>query len=168
MSNDKPTRAPARKPAAFYRPQGYVAQESVGYLMRRIVGEMAQAIDRRMVDDGLTNAQWMPLMKLSMGHADTVAELARACETDTGAMTRMLDRLEAKGLCRRERSSEDRRVVHLHLTPEGQEAAKGIPAVLSQIQNECLAGFTADEWQTLKQLLRRVLDNAAALQPAKD
>lgn len=168
MSTDKPTKAPVRKPAAFYRPQGYVAQESVGYLMRRIVSEMAQAIDRRMVDDGLTNAQWMPLMKLSMGHADTVAELARVCETDAGAMTRMLDRLEAKGLCRRERSSEDRRVVNLHLTSEGEEAAKGIPVVLSQIQNECLAGFTADEWQTLKQLLRRVLDNAAALQPAKD
>lgn len=163
--NRKPP--PPPKPAAFYRAQGYVAQESVGYLMRRIVGEMALQIDRRMVDDGLTNAQWLPLMKLSMGQAGTVAELARACETDTGAMTRMLDRLEAKGLCRRERSSTDRRVVNLSLTPEGAEAAKGIPVVLSQIQNECLAGFSTDEWQTLKQLLRRVLDNATALQNDK-
>lgn len=158
---------PAKVPANFYRSEGYLAQESIGYLMRRIVSQVAQEIERRMEPSGLTNAQWMPLHKLSMGHANTVAELARTCELDAGAMTRLLDRLEAKGLCRRERSSEDRRVVNLELTPDGQEAAKAIPAVLSQIQNECLAGFTAEEWHTLKSLLRRVLDNALTLQPVE-
>jgi DNA-binding MarR family transcriptional regulator len=141
-----------------------MAQESVGYLMRRIVSQLAQEIDRRMEEGGLTNAQWMPLLKLSAGHTSTVAELARACELDAGAMTRLLDRLEAKGLCRRERSSEDRRVVNLAITPEGALAAKAIPVVLSQIQNECLAGFSIEEWHTLQSLLRRVLDNATAQQ----
>ncbi|MBX3658936.1 MAG: MarR family transcriptional regulator [Ramlibacter sp.] len=159
--------APAKVPANFYRPEGYLAQESIGYLMRRIVSQVAQDIERRMEPSGLTNAQWMPLYKLSVGHANTVAELARTCELDAGAMTRLLDRLEAKGLCRRERSSEDRRVVNLELTPDGKEAAQAIPAVLSQIQNECLAGFTAEEWHTLKSLLRRVLDNALTLQPVE-
>ncbi len=158
---------PVREPVNFYRPQGYSAQESVGYLMRRTVNQMSQAIDHRMGNAGLTNAQWLPLMKLHMGAASTVAELARSCELDAGAMTRLLDRIEAKGLCRRTRSLEDRRVVNLALTPEGAEAAKVIPEVLSQIQNECLAGFTAEEWQTLKSLLRRVLDNAQALQPVE-
>ena len=76
MNTTAPAKTPARKPAAFYRAQGYVAQESVGYLMRRIVSEMALQIDRRMVGDGLTNAQWLPLMKLSMGQAGTVAPFA--------------------------------------------------------------------------------------------
>ncbi|MBX3586821.1 MAG: MarR family winged helix-turn-helix transcriptional regulator [Ramlibacter sp.] len=167
MNDSKPSIPEARTPADFYRPKGYQAQESVGYLMRRIVSSLSQEIDRRMEDSGLTNAQWMPLMKLSSGAANTVAELARVCEMDAGAMTRLLDRLEAKGLCRRERSSEDRRVVHLELTPEGADAAKVIPAVLSQLQNECLAGFTTEEWHTLKSLLRRVLDNALTLPPAE-
>lgn len=161
------TKTPSRKapaPTGFYRPQGYSAQESVGYLMRRTVGVMAQEIERRMEPYGLTNAQWMPLMKLHMGHAAAVAELARTCEMDAGAMTRLLDRLEAKGLVRRVRSPDDRRVVNLELTPEGREAAKTIPEVLSTLQNQCLAGFTEDEWQTLKGLLRRVLANAQALQ----
>ena len=85
------------------------------------------------------------------------------CELDAGAMTRLLDRIEAKGLCGRERSSQDRRVVKLHLTDEGRAAAREIPVVLARIQNACLAGFTHNEWETLKDYLRRVLDNAQAL-----
>jgi len=165
MTLQKAPEAPA--PADFYRPAGYLAQESIGYLMRRIVSTMAQEIELRMEPNGLTNAQWMPLFKLFLGDARTGAELARACEMDAGAMTRLLDRLEGKGLCRRARSPEDRRVVNLELTGEGREAAKAIPEVLSALQNDALAGFTAEEWQTLKSLLRRVLANVQALQTAQ-
>jgi DNA-binding MarR family transcriptional regulator len=101
--------------------------------------------------------------KLHVGAATTVAELARACELDTGAMTRLLDRLEAKGLCRRVRSLEDRRVVNIELTDEGRAAAKEVPYVLSRVQNEHLAGFSNEEWEQLKGYLRRILDNAQAL-----
>jgi|SRR5659263_108308 len=163
MKSNEALSGSAATPASFYRSQGYMAQESVGYLMRRIVNHMAQEVERRMEPNGLTNAQWVPLLKLQLGDASTVAELARTCELDAGAMTRLLDRLETKGLCRRVRSCEDRRVVNLELTQEGREAAKAIPDVLSNIQNECLAGFTAQEWQTLKGYLRRILDTAQTL-----
>jgi len=98
-----------------------------------------------------------------LGDSLEVAELARACELDAGAMTRLLDRLEAKGLCRRVRSLEDRRVVNIELTEEGRAAAKEVPHVLSRVQNEHLAGFTNEEWEQLKGYLRRILDNAQAL-----
>lgn len=159
------TKTVTAAPASFYRAQGYLAQESVGYLMRRIVNHMAHEVERRMEPNGLTNAQWVPLLKLQQGQASSVAELARTCDLDAGAMTRLLDRLETKGLCRRVRSCEDRRVVNLELTEEGGEAAKGIPVVLSTIQNECLAGFSTEEWETLKGYLRRILDTAQSLRP---
>jgi DNA-binding MarR family transcriptional regulator len=66
------------------------------------------------------------------------------------------------------RSSEDRRVVHIALTPAGQKAAEGIPVILSKLQNEYLAGFSLEEWQTLKGYLHRILDTAQALQAPKD
>ena len=74
-------------------------------------------------------------------------------------MTRMLDRLETKGLLRRVRSSEDRRVVNIELTPDGRVTAGRIPQVLADTLNEHLAGFTREEWHQLKDLLRRVLAN---------
>ncbi len=154
------------KPANFYRAKGYGAEDSVGYLMRRVVSGIAHGVDKKLESVGLTNAQWAPLLKLHLGHAATVAELARACLVDAGAMTRMLDRLEAKGLVRRVRSTADRRVVNIELTAEGARAAKQIPAVLCEVQNAHLAGISRDEWLALKSTLQRMLDNAHALQDA--
>ncbi|MGC1175406.1 MarR family winged helix-turn-helix transcriptional regulator [Polaromonas sp.] len=152
----------------FYRAEGYKPDESVGYLMRRILSLIAQGVERELEPKGLTNAQWVPLLKLYMGSASTVAELARECDLDAGSMTRLLDRLEAKDLCRRIRSSEDRRVVNLELTDAGRIAAKEIPVILSRIQNEHLAGFSVEEWQTLKSYLRRIFETAQSLQAAAE
>jgi len=148
----------------FYRAEGYKPDESIGYLMRRILSLISQGVERELEPTGLTNAQWVPLLKLYMGKGSTAAELARECELDAGSMTRLLDRLEAKELCRRIRSSEDRRVVNLELTEAGRAAAREIPAILSRIQNAHLAGFSVEEWQILKGYLRRILETAQSLQ----
>ena len=152
----------------FYRAEGYKPDESVAYMMRRIISVGNQGIERELEPTGLTNAQWVPLFKLYMGHASTVAELARVCELDAGSMTRLLDRLEAKQLCRRIRSLDDRRVVNLELTVAGRTAAQGIPEILCRVQNAHLAGFSVEEWQTLKGFLRRILDTAQALNTLAD
>jgi DNA-binding MarR family transcriptional regulator len=168
-SSTKTQRAasPSATPA-FYSPQNYRTEEGVGYLMRHILNAVSLEVERELEPSGLTNAQWVPLLKLYMGSASTVAELARECRLDAGGMTRLLDRLEGKGLVRRVRSSEDRRVVNLELTDEGRNAAKKIPAVLCGVQNAHLRGFSVEEWQLLRSLLRRVLDNATAIQAERE
>lgn len=160
-STQKQPAVPTPAAASFYNADSYVAGgDSVAHLVARVFNAFTQELERQFEPSGLTNAQWKPLFKLSTGEVSTVAELARVCTLDAGGMTRMLDRLEAKGLCQRERSSEDRRVVKLALTEAGHEAAKVVPQVLSQVQNNYLAGFSEAEWSTLKDLLRRLLDNA--------
>jgi DNA-binding MarR family transcriptional regulator len=158
------TRSPRSSPTVFYRPETYRPDESAAYLMRRILAMMAVQVDEALEPRELTSAQWVPLLKLHLGEASSVAELARECQLDAGAMTRLLDRLEAKGLVSRVRSSEDRRVVNLELTKAGREAAREIPAVLCKVQNAFLQGLSIEEWQQLKDLLRRVLENGQALQ----
>ena len=158
----------SNSPADFYRAESYTPDDSVGYLMRRIISLMAQGVERELEPSGLTNAQWVPMLKLYMGCASTAAELARQCELDAGSMTRLLDRLEAKQLCSRVRSSDDRRVVNLALTDTGRASAREIPAILCGVQNALLAGFSAEEWQTLKSYLRRMLDTAQTLQASTE
>ncbi|KTT22944.1 MarR family winged helix-turn-helix transcriptional regulator [Pseudacidovorax intermedius] len=154
-------------PADFYKPETYTAEESLGYTMKRILACVSQAVEGELVEPGgPTYPQWVPLHKLHASSARTVAELARECQLDTGAMTRLLDRLEAKDLVRRVRSQEDRRVVNLELTPEGMSAAQKVPAVLSRIHNEVLAGFSEAEWKQLKSYLQRILENAQRKQAA--
>lgn len=147
----------------FYRAEGYIPDDSVGYLMRRIISLLSQGVERELEPTGLTNAQWVPMLKLYMGRASTAAELARQCDLDAGSMTRLLDRLEAKELCSRMRSSDDRRVVNLELTDTGRAAAQEIPGILCGVQNALLAGFSVEEWKTLQGYLRRMLDTAQTL-----
>lgn len=165
MHSKSASTAPADGPAPvdFYREESYGNVESVVYMMRRIVTMVGQQVERQLEVSDLTNAQWVPLFKLHIGRATTVAELARECELDAGAMTRLLDRIEAKGLCKRVRSSQDRRVVNLELTPAGHDAAKTIPAVLSRVQNANLAGFSAAEFALLNDFLSRIMQNALAI-----
>jgi DNA-binding MarR family transcriptional regulator len=82
---------------------------------------------------------------------------------DPAALTRSLSRLETKGLIRRERSTQDRRVVHLFLTEQGRAVADHVPTVLADVLNGHLAGFEHSEWQQLLQSLTRMLLNGDAM-----
>jgi DNA-binding MarR family transcriptional regulator len=157
-------RTPA--PADFYRPNEYAADDSVGYLIRRLLTSLKAETDKRLEPHGLTNAQWEPLFKLKKIQNATVAELAREMQIDPGATTRMLDRLEAKGLCKRMRSTADRRVVNVELTPEGEAAAERVPPALAAVMNAHLAGFSKAEWQALVGYLRRMMANGETMRDA--
>jgi DNA-binding MarR family transcriptional regulator len=150
----------------FYEPETYCSEDSMGYMMRRLVLSLTNDVDRRLETLGLTQAQWGPLFMLYKGRASTLAELARELQIDPGALTRTLDRLEAKGLCKRERSVQDRRVSRLTLTEAGLHAASMVPPVLADVQNAYLQGFSKDEWQQMLGMLRRLLGNAEALRAA--
>lgn len=154
-------------PAAFYRADAWSADDSLGMLMKRVMQSIALQADRRLAGHGLTHVQWVPLMKLKTGQCCTVASLARDLQTDAGAMTRSLDRLEAKGLVARVRSATDRRVVNLALTEEGDRLASLVLPVLAEVFNEHLDGFSHAEWQTLLDLLRRMARNGDAMRGAE-
>ena len=135
----------------------------MGYLMKRIMLSIVYQADKRLDAHGLTSAQWAPLLKLQNGGPSTVVELARWCLVDAGAMTRLLDRLEKKGLCKRVRSTTDRRVVQVELTDDGVAAIGEVPAVLAEVMNAHLAGFSKTEWQALKTYLARMLATGDAM-----
>jgi len=147
------------KKPVFYRGESYDVEASVGHMARVLIGLMTRRIDEEMQVHDLTAQQWKPLLMLRTGQANTAAGLARLNCSDNGAMTRMLDRLEAKGLLKRVRSAEDRRIVHLELTKEGERVSDLIPFGLSKVLNEHLEGFSKDEFTQLQSLLRRMIAN---------
>lgn len=154
--------------AAFYDPGHYVPSESMGHLLHHVVQAIRREAEVRMARHGLTDAQWKPLWMISTGRADTALEMARELGMDAGAMTRMLDRLVAKGLVERTRSEADRRVAHLRLTEAGEAAAAHIPQELAEVNNDFLAGFSEREWNQLKKFLKRMLANGQAMQAAQE
>lgn len=153
---------------AFYQPGRHRPEQSFGFLMKRVLGSVMAQADARLARYDLTHAQWLPLFKLSMRECDSAVALARELSLDAGAMTRALDRLEAKGLIRRERSTEDRRVIHVRLTDEGRQVARRVPPVIAEVLNNHLRGFSEAEWQQLLHLLGRMVANADAMRQEGD
>jgi len=146
----------------------YEVAESIGHHLVGLVQMMRREVELRMARHDLTDAQWKPLWLLKSGRATTAIELAREACVDAGAVTRMVDRLEDKGLIERVRSETDRRVVHLRLTPAGEAAAAHIPHVLASVNNDLLQGFSEREWKQLRRLVERMAANAQALQTAEE
>lgn len=144
-------------------PVPFEVERSIGFQLRRITTLLGAEVERRMEPLGLTDAQWKPLLRLLLDPPGTAAALARMCHLDAGGLTRLLDRLEAKGLCQRERSLEDRRVVNIALTPEGRAVAERLPAILTGVQDELLAGFSEAEEALLRDFLARIYANTRAM-----
>ncbi len=139
-----------------------MAEDNAGYLIKLAYHSLNRMLDQEMAPLDLTAMQWRPLAMVFLGRADTPAELARLNDMDTGAMTRALDRLEAKGLLRRNRSQEDRRVVKIELTELGEAKAREIPANIARALNHHLRGFSTDEVKQLMHFMRRMIANGSA------
>ncbi|MFF7398729.1 MarR family winged helix-turn-helix transcriptional regulator [Achromobacter sp. NPDC008082] len=157
------TSPPSSETLVHYRSDNRcMAEDNAGYLIKLAYLSLNRMLDQEMAPLGLTAMQWRPLAMVYLGRADTPAELARLNDMDTGAMTRALDRLEAKGLLRRNRSQQDRRVVKIELTELGEAKAREIPPNIARSLNHHLRGFTADEVTQLMHFMRRMIANGSA------
>jgi DNA-binding MarR family transcriptional regulator len=140
----------------------YCVEESVGYLLKRSQTKLAKAVDIELTQHEITSAQGGILMMLASGLYSTAAELARETYIDSASMTRMIDRLEKRGLIVRMPRGDDRRIINLQLTEDGRSLAGQLPACYTQVLNQNFAEFTMDEVTTLKTLLRKLLNSPTA------
>ncbi|TCT08648.1 DNA-binding MarR family transcriptional regulator [Paralcaligenes ureilyticus] len=149
--------------SAFYHPdeQSLRQDNNIGHLIKNVYASINRMIDQGVAPIGLTAKQWKPLIMICHHDIDTPAELSRVTNVDTGAMTRVLDRLEAKGFISRHRCLEDRRVVKLALTDSGQQVIGGILGPVADTLNNHLAGFSKQETELLLDFLRRMIANGA-------
>ena len=153
---DNPRPLPPVRPG-YYRGESYRIEESVGFLMKQVVEMLSRAMDERMEEYSLTDAQWRPLLMLQRHTSETATGLARNVGCDAGAVTRMIDRLEDKGLVRRVRNADDRRIQNIELTDDGKNAVAVVPYVISDVLNAHLADLSDAEVEQLKGLLKRIL-----------
>lgn len=141
---------------------GWCVEESVGYLLARARTQLAKSIDIELAQHDITHAQGSILLMLSSGYYSTGAELARELYIDSASITRMIDRLEKRGLIVRVPRGGDRRVLDLRLTAAGVVLADQLPVLYVGVLNQNFADFSADEVSMLKTLLRKLLDTDVA------
>ena len=144
----------------------------IGALVSRVKVEMLVALDRELAQDKrlapleMSAAQYIIVANLAIGPGEpkSAADLCKVISYDAGAMTRMLDRLEAKGLIRRTRSSQDRRLLNLELTEEGRAAFPRMREISMSNANRFLRGFSKAEARQLEGFLNRMLENGQSME----
>ena len=144
----------------IYDKETFKPREAVGALIGLARKTMINKIDAQLAPFDVSAAQW--LVVLLVGE-DAVASASGLCDKlsyDPGAMTRLLDRLERKGIVRRVRSPEDRRTIQLELTESGKALYPKIIAAIADANNSVLRGFSRSEVSQLEGYLRRILANA--------
>lgn len=154
--------------ADVYDIETYQPRKGVGHLLNRVRTEMLAALDKALEADAelsaleISSAQFIVIAALALAEtAKSASDLCKGISYDAGAMTRMVDRLESKGLIRRNRRPDDRRVVYLELTEEGTRAYPRMRAVSMAVVNRFLQGFSEAEARQLENFLSRMLQNAA-------
>lgn len=141
----------------YYDPKRFRSQDSLGYLSKMAHSLMHDCADEILAGHEISFMQWIAMRKLHEGMALTASELCRAMSHDNGALTRMLDQLEAQGFLQRQRSEEDRRVVTLKLTAKGERKLDEVTALVVGRLNEVLENFTRGELDELTRLLKKLI-----------
>src|SRR5678810_504165 len=90
-----------RTATAVAEPTPVKPQHGVIRLINRVRVEVMDALDRELTDFDITAPQLVVLASVANKEADSAAQLCKSISYDPGAMTRMIDRLEQKGLVRR-------------------------------------------------------------------
>ncbi len=139
----------------------YILSESVGYLISRVRSTLWNMVTQHTTSElGITSTQASIMFMLAVGKCETASDIAREYGIDASAVTRLIDRLEKRGLLSRVRSEQDRRVVRLTLTEDGRAMAERVPAIFTRVLDKLLTGFLPEEVGFLKNMLRRVLANS--------
>lgn len=110
---------------------------------------------------GITYPQYLVMILLWEQEPRTIKEIGSALYLDTGTLSPMLKRLEAKGLLKRQRDATDERLVNISLTPAGhalKEEVADLPATLF-----CQVGLPLEEFGPLIERLHQLLNRITVL-----
>lgn len=136
---------------------------ALGLLFRQVRDAMWARMERELAAAGheLTFSQFITIKQLAAGSA-SVTDLARAADLNPGAMTRLLDKLEARGLLTRVADPHDRRALHIHLTEAGRDMWRDIDQCGARVRERALRGMDEATRTQLTRLLEQARDNLLA------
>ena len=92
----------------------------------QVVNEQSKLAEHK---TGLTGPQLWAIKTIAQGAPIMVSEIAMRMHLHPATVVGILDRLETRGLARRVRSTEDRRIVRVELTAQGEDLVKKAPEV---------------------------------------
>jgi len=130
--------------------------DALGFLIGRTNLKTKCELDRAIKPFGVTAVQWMVLKRLWEKDGQLLKDLAEATYKDQANITRVVDKLEKRGLLTRVKGQNDRRTYSIHLTKEGRDLEN---EVMPRVKKACETTeglLNSEDLRQLKELLNKV------------
>jgi MarR family 2-MHQ and catechol resistance regulon transcriptional repressor len=115
-----------------------------------------ERIKEEMVKNKLSITEFSVLEVLYQKGKQTIQQIGNCILISSGSMTYVIDKLEQKGLIKRNDCANDRRVIHVTLTEEGNELMEVIMPKHHKLVDDMFDSLNSDEAETLVNLLKKV------------
>lgn len=132
-------------------------EEHLGYWLRYVSNQVSLGFARRVEGRGVTVGEWVVLRELLDG-VMAPSRVADRLGMTRGAITKLADRLIAKGLVRREADAHDGRAQTLELTAAGRGLVPVLAGLADENDAEFFGGLTAEERRELMQVLKGLVE----------
>ena len=148
---------PGMSDPQFYADPG----NSIGYLTRIAFRAFSRALEVRTAPHGVSSGQWRFLRVLWREDGLTQRELSHRVGMREPTTVIALKSLERSGFVTRTKSVEDRRKVHVFLTPQARALQPILLPAVAEVNAVALAGLTLTEIEILRRTLTQVGRNLA-------
>ncbi len=131
----------------------------IGYRLKLLSQMLTRQLQDMLEPYGLTPFHWLVLNCLWDQDGLPTSMLGDRLRQVGGTLTGVIDRMEERGLVRRERDIQDRRVWRIWLTDAGRELETVLPPHVQALRNQMLQGFSEAEQKQLSDWIDRMLAN---------
>lgn len=135
------------------------APYGVGYRIKLLSQLIARKFTERLEPFGLTPFHWVVLCCLWEEDGLPTNSIGEKLQQVGGTLTGVLDRMEERGLIRRERDGRDRRIWRIWLTDAGKELETVLPPVAVEIREQAMRGISKAKREQFSQLLNQAIAN---------
>jgi MarR family transcriptional regulator, lower aerobic nicotinate degradation pathway regulator len=139
--------------------RAFKLEDHLFFYFSQVLARRTRAINASLRPYGVDYARWRVLAVLREHSGATMGRLADLTSVDRTTLTRTLGLMEEAGLVARRERKNDRRSLAISLTAKGRRMfARILPLTLAET-DRALAGLSAEEIATLKNRLKRMVDN---------
>jgi DNA-binding MarR family transcriptional regulator len=129
----------------------------LGYWLRFVSNQVSHAFDLKLAERGVSVAEWVVLWQLFDCETMAPSMLAERIGMTRGAISKLVDRLEAKALVTRTASDEDRRYQALAVTAKGRALVPKLAALADQNDAAFFGHIGSAEQERLKSIMREIV-----------
>jgi DNA-binding MarR family transcriptional regulator len=131
----------------------------LGYWLRRVSNAVSASFSRSLQEKQTSVAEWVLLRYLHDRGQATPGELAEALTMTRGAISKIIDKLQAKGWIRSRINPEDNRIQLLSLTVVGRRVVPQLAEIADRNDDRFFAFLSTNDRQVLRNVLTKLANH---------